>query len=331
MHCNCPVSLAILSVFIVKYYQIFRIIMEQFFLWLNIITFTILVSSLSSSFHIYIKNRCAWIKFYLLTQSGFILWLALYTYDYFSFIYISHENPVPESRIVAFLVLLFSGFTIYVYSLFLINITGEKRNLITRVVSVAVPLLFLGTGLLFIFQNKPVLENYLHVSFYLVLLLYSFYGVLHWKTLTHDPVRSWGFTFIILTLVAAPLVFFEYYLFHFSLTGLNYFPDGAFTLPLYCLTWGLWMIIKNSSLLDTDNVERTESIPADFITKHNITEREREILTLLITGNSNVDIASRLFISLRTVDTHIYNIYKKCGARNRIGLLKEIDSHRFPV
>lgn len=47
-----------------------------------------------------------------------------------------------------------------------------------------------------------------------------------------------------------------------------------------------------------------------------LTRREREIFELLIRGYSNAEIASRLLIALRTVETHRHRIVKKVGARS---------------
>lgn len=49
-----------------------------------------------------------------------------------------------------------------------------------------------------------------------------------------------------------------------------------------------------------------------------LTPREREILSLVCTGASNDQVAERLNISSHTVKTHLYNIYKKIGAPNRM-------------
>lgn len=50
---------------------------------------------------------------------------------------------------------------------------------------------------------------------------------------------------------------------------------------------------------------------------YGLTPRELDVLTLLIIGLSNADIAMRLFLSLRTVTTHIDHLTKKLGARSR--------------
>ena len=46
-------------------------------------------------------------------------------------------------------------------------------------------------------------------------------------------------------------------------------------------------------------------------------KRELEVLTAVAAGNSNQQIAARLFISQATVKTHLLHIYAKLGARSR--------------
>jgi DNA-binding CsgD family transcriptional regulator len=48
-----------------------------------------------------------------------------------------------------------------------------------------------------------------------------------------------------------------------------------------------------------------------------LTPREREILDLVAEGNSNAEIAARLWLSTGTVRTHLQHIYEKLGVGNR--------------
>jgi len=41
------------------------------------------------------------------------------------------------------------------------------------------------------------------------------------------------------------------------------------------------------------------------------------VLALIAAGNSNEEIASKLFVSVSTVKTHINRLYRKLGARSR--------------
>jgi len=49
-----------------------------------------------------------------------------------------------------------------------------------------------------------------------------------------------------------------------------------------------------------------------------LSPREKEILHLVAIGMRNTEIATKLAISLHTVKTHIYNIYKKIRVSNRL-------------
>ena len=53
-----------------------------------------------------------------------------------------------------------------------------------------------------------------------------------------------------------------------------------------------------------------------------LTEREIEVLKLIADEYSNSEIAEKLFISVRTVDTHRRNLLDKLGAKNTAGLVK---------
>jgi DNA-binding NarL/FixJ family response regulator len=49
-----------------------------------------------------------------------------------------------------------------------------------------------------------------------------------------------------------------------------------------------------------------------------LTARESEILALVGEGLRNAEIAQRLFLSQRTVDTHVSAILRKLGADTRV-------------
>lgn len=53
-----------------------------------------------------------------------------------------------------------------------------------------------------------------------------------------------------------------------------------------------------------------------------ITQREKEVLRLVAKECSNQEIADQLFISLRTVETHRYNLLQKLDVKNTAGLLR---------
>ena len=48
-----------------------------------------------------------------------------------------------------------------------------------------------------------------------------------------------------------------------------------------------------------------------------LSERELEVLGLVVEGLSNREIAEKLFLSVGTVKTHVHNIYGKLGVQGR--------------
>ncbi len=58
-----------------------------------------------------------------------------------------------------------------------------------------------------------------------------------------------------------------------------------------------------------------------------ITERETEVLQMIVKEHTNQEIAEKLYISPRTVDAHRRNLLQKTGARNTAGLVSYAFQH----
>lgn len=51
-----------------------------------------------------------------------------------------------------------------------------------------------------------------------------------------------------------------------------------------------------------------------------LSNREREVALLMLVGMNGTQIAGRLFISRRTVESHAEQVYRKLGVRGRVEL-----------
>lgn len=87
------------------------------------------------------------------------------------------------------------------------------------------------------------------------------------------------------------------------INGLNYFSKS---------------VMLSLSKIDAENTDSqmvNEKISV-------LSDRELEILKLIVAENSSTQIAEKLFISFNTVETHRKHLYKKLGINTSLGLLK---------
>ncbi|OIQ30825.1 MAG: DNA-binding response regulator [Bacteroidetes bacterium MedPE-SWsnd-G2] len=79
-----------------------------------------------------------------------------------------------------------------------------------------------------------------------------------------------------------------------------------------------------------NNIRKVKPTTSKVASEMPLTEREKEVLHLILKENSNKEIAEILFISVRTVDAHKRNLLDKTGSKNVAGLvLYAIDRQLF--
>lgn len=127
-------------------------------------------------------------------------------------------------------------------------------------------------------------------------------------------------TFIpLVVLFPLDMIFFWNHAFKFT-----YLSFAAFAVYLY------YFISRRYFLTYEAVNEASVSLQTDFLTEHDVSAREKEIIGLLVKGLSNREIAEMLFISPNTVKTHIKNIYAKLGVSNRVLLFSLLQKKSNP-
>jgi DNA-binding CsgD family transcriptional regulator len=109
-------------------------------------------------------------------------------------------------------------------------------------------------------------------------------------------------------------------LFHFGeLLGGPAFPFS----PVFLFLINVSIVVACArELLRVKDGRRAAFRALDF----EFSQRESEIVPLIIEGLSNDDIASRLFISPHTVKNHVTGIFRKAGVTNRFELLRRVSA-----
>jgi DNA-binding CsgD family transcriptional regulator len=135
-------------------------------------------------------------------------------------------------------------------------------------------------------------------------------------------------SFIILTLVLTPFIFLDMRVEKIEPIA-SLFPYGILSFPLFYLFWNILSLFWGFKSLPELFSAKSAAIPKimdegnlnQFFTKFEITNREKEVIKLLLEGYSYNKISETLFVSVSTTKSHVYNIYQKTGVKNKIELL----------
>jgi DNA-binding CsgD family transcriptional regulator len=99
------------------------------------------------------------------------------------------------------------------------------------------------------------------------------------------------------------------------------------TLPAYFLLLNCLGIVFGLRYLNRPAYSGRDGLTDYFLSTFRITDREKQIISLLFDGAGTKRIADMLFISEKTVENHVYNIYQKLRVRNRVQMFQLIQSN----
>jgi DNA-binding NarL/FixJ family response regulator len=72
---------------------------------------------------------------------------------------------------------------------------------------------------------------------------------------------------------------------------------------------------------------RTRRGKADGSGVDALTQRELELAQLVVDRRTNPEIAAQLFLSQKTVESHLRNIFRKVGVTSRVELARAVERH----
>ena len=128
--------------------------------------------------------------------------------------------------------------------------------------------------------------------------------------------------------VALTACFFPFMLIDMAMSFLPFLSVFGFlqnlAQPLYFLVLNCLTIAFGLRYLNRPAYAEKEKLTDHFISTFGITAREREIVGLLLTGAGTKEIGVKLFISAKTADNHVTNIYRKLGVASRVQMFQLI-------
>jgi DNA-binding CsgD family transcriptional regulator len=129
--------------------------------------------------------------------------------------------------------------------------------------------------------------------------------------------------FFVLSLCFFPLLYIDAAMSYFPVLRVFAFLENLAE-PLYFLALNALSIVFGLRYLNRPAYAEADRLTEFFVSSFKLTGREQEIIRLLLEGASGKTIGERLFISPKTVENHVYNLYQKLGVKNRVQLFRLI-------
>ena len=299
--------------------------MEQSALWINIATFAVSAVCWMLVWVAHARQPFPWMRTYLVYHGAYALWLLVLTFGFFRMTYLPPGLPALDV-IVGTVRLVISVVIVWSLPGLPSLIGGEAVARVVRRIRPAATVLLVAPSALGVWFGLTVIPlGPLNVVFNAYLLASS---VLLVAALLGQPrgtsVRS------LLAFGWISILFYAYAVaagIALVTRGVSSPTLSTISASLYVLPWSLGMGLAFYRRLIAPP---PAGVTSDLAALYALTGREREIVDHVLSGKPNKEIAAACGIALRTVETHLYNVFRKCGVRSRtelIALLTAPHSH----
>lgn len=303
--------------------------MDHIFFFLFLIVFTLGISLLVIVGLLFFQHKKILISyyFYLLLTLAIISFIEII--DFFYYILPDQTEtdiPVLNNIFLIIYYLLYSAI-VHIITLITYKLIRKPKKIIKIIIllffNVLYPLIIIYLCLKKLELLRQFSDTVLYISvIYFVILLNC-----NLNKIDLPILRKFVKTLLLLHLVFTPIFIFQTYITYFIVK----LPAWIYKIPhfymLYYILLNIINLIYAAKFFIKPVFSEYFSIPDKFITAFAITSREREIIKLMLKGESNKEIAFTLSIAENTVKNHIYNIFKKTGVKNRIEFIMQIQKH----
>ncbi|WMJ89028.1 LuxR C-terminal-related transcriptional regulator [Anaerocolumna sp. MB42-C2] len=232
------------------------------------------------------------------------------------------------------------GLMIYAFTILIRIIKGYIRTKKSDLYLIFLSMIPILASTLYEISNSQLILIAANIIFFGVVLYNIIVLIINLDKINESMIKSGIKKLLIVSLIMFPIMVLDTLIEKLPVIG-GYFPYGIFSIFIYYILFSgmsLFYIIKNFIILSNTPANSIKNVGITDVNSHseqmeeifknfNITNREREVINLLIEGHSYKSIGDKLVISLPTVKTHIYNIYKKLGIKNKIELINILQNN----
>lgn len=307
-----------------------------------LLSFVIGFSTIFYSIVYYIIERVLWLKYYIIFLFTFGILIFIRTIRLITLLTLpSFTSNNIFNMLYFFILTLAMALMLYFIPAFLYRFLkikwSIKTNLSYLILSVFYFVLSI-IGILISFNIYILSSMIFYISIFCLLVI----GFLNYKNIEDKTIKFIVKVLGIITILIYPVLIYQLIIYRKDFMNIN---SIDVTLMLFYTWWNLvmlcyllWYFISmiksnNNRISDSlcekndesdNNIKLEEKIEVnDF----NLTKREKQILSYLLSGKTNKEISLIFDISLNTVNNHVANIYYKSGVKNRVELVNKFSKY----
>jgi DNA-binding CsgD family transcriptional regulator len=290
--------------------------MSILILWLDILAFAFLTAGFAAELLAWLRKREAWRGYYLLTILGYAVILFALSVAFFAVKYLP-STPTALSVFLGLAHTISSVLIAFAFPGCVVRVADMETSRIGKAFLWAPAALTAFSILVSVFLASVSFAIAINIAFNTVMAAVASIGALRVARGKGKADRRESLPFLVLSAAAyAAFVALSVLL----ISGALPWSDAVaspFITGLFSLAWSA-VIISAAARRALDKGAHTPTpVGTDFFERFGLSPREADVARLLVAGRTNREIGEALFISTRTVESHVYSAYQKCGCRNK--------------
>jgi DNA-binding CsgD family transcriptional regulator len=287
-------------------------------LWLDILAFAFITAGLGAELLAWFRKPEAWRGYYLLTILGYAIILFSLSIAFFANKYLA-SMPSFLPVLLGWIHTIFSVLISFSFPGCVVRVAGMETGRIGKVLLWAPAALTLFSILASAFVASVALAIGINIAFNAAMSAIACIGAFRVAGGKGKADRGESLPFLILSAAA----YAAFVILAFLVVSGAVPPGDAVASPfitgLFSLAWSALILSSAArrALGNRVHAHAQAAIGIAFFERFGLSPRESDVARLLVAGKTNREIGEALFISTRTVESHVYSAYQKCGCRNK--------------
>ncbi|MBW5396412.1 helix-turn-helix transcriptional regulator [Brachyspira pilosicoli] len=307
-----------------------------------LLSFVIGFSTIFYSIVYYIIERVLWLKYYIIFLFTFGILIFIRTIRLITLLTLpSFTSNNIFNMLYFFILTLAMALMLYFIPAFLYRFLKIKWNIKTNLSYLILSVFYFVLSIIGILTsfNIYILSS---MIFYISIFYLLVIGFLNYKNIEDKTIKFIVKVLGIITILIYPVLIYQLIIYRKDFMNIN---SIDVTLMLFYTWWNLvmlgyllWyfisMIKSNNNRISDSLCEKNEESDNNIKLEEkleendfNLTKREKQILSYLLSGKTNKEISLIFDISLNTVNNHVANIYYKSGVKNRVELVNKFSKY----